>query len=509
MRPGDTGGVLEYLQKMQVEDPNFVYAIQVDADSLITNIFWADAKMKSDYFYFGDVVCFDTTYRKNKEGRPIALFVGVNNHKQTIVFGAALLYDETAKTFSWLFDTFVTTMLGKKQQTILTDQDAAMAKALACQWPDTYHRLCVWHIFQNAAIHLSGIFAEYKDFAKNFSSCIYDHEDEGEFIDAWNKMIKNYGLQNNDWLERMFQIRKKWALVYGRETFCADMSTTQRSESMNSVIKKYVSYKTGLLQFFEHFERLLKDRRYKEIRADFRTSQSAPNFSFPVQILKHAAKIYTLEIFELFQIEVCRAHDCNLEVSSESDSQTEFKVTSYGKHRHQLVAYNSVDSSLKCSCRKYEFVGILCSHALKVLNSKNIVKIPDQYIKKRWVKTAKKQNVIILDKDISQGDPKEMMSFRYKELCQLYSQLCTRSAESEKTYGIAKQGLRKLFDQVDASFEDDSIEEAVSTTVDVDVHLSEPIDTIKDGDISWKKARGIKPKEKITYKMTRRKQGRG
>ena len=83
MKFGDTGGVLEYLQKKQAEDPNFTYAIQVDVEDLITNIFWADARMKVDYDRFGDVVCFDTTYRKNKEGRPLALFVGVNHHKQS------------------------------------------------------------------------------------------------------------------------------------------------------------------------------------------------------------------------------------------------------------------------------------------------------------------------------------------------------------------------------------------------------------------------------------------
>ncbi|XP_062080846.1 protein FAR1-RELATED SEQUENCE 5-like [Humulus lupulus] len=135
MRLGEAGGVLEYLQRMQSKDPNFFYAIQVDVDDLITNIFWADAAMITSYFHFGDVISFDTTYRKNQEGRPFAMFLGVNNHKQTTVFGTALLYDETAEIFMWLYDTFATTMSGKKPKTILTDQDAAMAKALSSQWP--------------------------------------------------------------------------------------------------------------------------------------------------------------------------------------------------------------------------------------------------------------------------------------------------------------------------------------------------------------------------------------
>ena len=39
MKSGDIGGLLEYLQIMQSKDLNFSYAIQVDFDDLITNIF--------------------------------------------------------------------------------------------------------------------------------------------------------------------------------------------------------------------------------------------------------------------------------------------------------------------------------------------------------------------------------------------------------------------------------------------------------------------------------------
>ncbi|KAH6781880.1 hypothetical protein C2S52_001302 [Perilla frutescens var. hirtella] len=268
MNVDDTGGVLEYVRQKQTKDPHFFYAIQVDGGGLITNIIWVDGRMMVDYADFGDVVSFDTTYKKNKEGRPFALFVGVNHHKQTIVFGAALLYDETAETFMWLFDTFAEAMNGKQPKTILTDQDVAMAKALEIKWPETCHRLCIWHIYQNAAIHLSSVFASFKSFSVDFSSCIYDHEEEKEFLQAWQELLEKYELQNNEWMERLFKIREKWALVYGRQSFCANMITTQRSESMNSILKRYVIYKHDLLRFFHHFDRMLEDRRYEEIKTD-------------------------------------------------------------------------------------------------------------------------------------------------------------------------------------------------------------------------------------------------
>lgn len=73
------------------------------------------------YHFFGDVVCFDTTYKTNKYGRPLGVFVGINHHRKTIAFGAALLYDETITSFTRLFSIFVKTMSGKEPKTILTD----------------------------------------------------------------------------------------------------------------------------------------------------------------------------------------------------------------------------------------------------------------------------------------------------------------------------------------------------------------------------------------------------
>lgn len=275
-KEGDTGGVLEYMEKKVSEDVNFFYSIQVDENDLITNIFWADSKMVSDYAMFGDVICFDTTYRKLDDGRPFGLIVGVNNHKKTVVFGAALLYDETAESFAWLFRTFLKVMSGKHPRTILTDEDAAMAKAISEILIYSIHRLCVWHMNQNACKHLGGVVKDYKKFNIDFQHCIYDIEEEDEFISAWGGMLDKYGLHENEWLKRWFEKKEHWALVYGRNTFCAQMTTTQRSESMNNELKRYISVKYDMLTFFHHFERLVSDKRFEEVRCDFKATQSSP-----------------------------------------------------------------------------------------------------------------------------------------------------------------------------------------------------------------------------------------
>lgn len=78
-------------------------------------------------------------------------------------------------------------------------------------------------------------------------------------------MIEEYNLNDNQWLHHLFEIKEKWALVYGRQTFCADMKSTQRSESLNALLKRYLHVRLDLLDFFKHFERAVDDRRHAEL----------------------------------------------------------------------------------------------------------------------------------------------------------------------------------------------------------------------------------------------------
>jgi zinc finger SWIM domain-containing protein 3 len=66
MAYGQAGSMLMYFQDKIAENPSFQYALQMDIEEQIANIFWVDAKMLTDYAYFGDVVSFDTTFGTNK-----------------------------------------------------------------------------------------------------------------------------------------------------------------------------------------------------------------------------------------------------------------------------------------------------------------------------------------------------------------------------------------------------------------------------------------------------------
>jgi hypothetical protein len=72
------------------------------------------------YVDFGDCITFDTTYKSNKYHLPLVVFVGVNKHLQSTIFGVALMGNETEESFKWTFNTFLKCMVGKQPICILT-----------------------------------------------------------------------------------------------------------------------------------------------------------------------------------------------------------------------------------------------------------------------------------------------------------------------------------------------------------------------------------------------------
>ncbi|XP_020574295.1 protein FAR1-RELATED SEQUENCE 5-like isoform X1 [Phalaenopsis equestris] len=388
MQMGDAGSVLKYLQTMQLDTQSFFYAIQVDEDDKITNFFWADERSVLDFNCFGDVICFDTTYKINGYGRPFAPFLGVNHHKQTVIFGAALLYDESAESYKWLFETFKIAMHGKQPKTIITDQSITLSTAIADVWPGTSHRLCEWHVYQNAAKHLNHVLQGSKTFAKDFSRCIYDFEEEDDFLLSWRTILEKYDLRNNEWLCKLFEDREKWASAYNRHIFCADIKSTLRNESLSSLLKKYLSPQLDLLSFFKHYERVVDEHRYAELQADFHASQSFPRIP-PSKMLRQAANLYTPAVFEIFRREFEMFMDCMLFSCGEVDTISDYKVAVAEKPKEHFVRFDSSDCSVACNCRKFEFMGIQCCHALKVLDFRNIKQLPLKYFLKRWTKDAK------------------------------------------------------------------------------------------------------------------------
>ncbi|XP_057421165.1 protein FAR1-RELATED SEQUENCE 5-like isoform X2 [Lotus japonicus] len=388
---GDAQSLLNQLQSRQAQDAMFYYSVQLDQESRLTNVFWRDGKSKVDYDCFGDVVVFDTTYRTNKYNLICAPFVGVNHHWQNVMFGCALLSDETSASFTWLFKVFLESMGNKQPKTIFTDQDAAMGKAIEEVMPNTIHQLCLSHVAKTAPSHLGNLNSNHK-FQSLFRKCMSGCDSKEEFESTWNEMVNEYQLHDHQWLSSMFKIRHKWSTAYSKGVFSADIESSQRSESKNSLLGEIAGKTTTLTQFVLAFEKMVKKWRQLEAEKEFKNSQSMPPRIINIsETLRHASMIYTHKIFKLFLNEYLdgTGGSTSIEISVCDDVSNHEVTLNHMPNKKHVVAFDSSTLMINCNCQKFSSMGILCSHALRIYNIKGILRIPDQYFLKRWSKNAR------------------------------------------------------------------------------------------------------------------------
>ena len=107
------------------------------------------------------------------------------------IFGAALLYDKTTKSFKWLFKSFLNAHNGRKSKSISTNQDFAIAKALTKVMPQTCHGFCTWHIMQNGMKKLGNLIKNGSLFLRDFNDCMHKYENESEYEEARDSDLYN------------------------------------------------------------------------------------------------------------------------------------------------------------------------------------------------------------------------------------------------------------------------------------------------------------------------------
>ncbi|XP_050241042.1 protein FAR1-RELATED SEQUENCE 5-like [Quercus robur] len=378
-----------------------------------------DAQMIVDYKLFGDVVSFDTTYRTNKEYRPLAMFVGFNNHRESTIFGAALLYDETIDTFQWLFEAFFEAMSGKKPNTIFINQDPTMAKAISLVMPNTYHRLCKWHLMQNALKGVNHLLRGEDEFRSDLDACFKIWEEEEEFLSAWDAILHKYNAFDNSWLQSTFEVKEKWA-------------------------KAYLDY--DIVKFFIHFERLLDAKRYKELKGEYNLRQKLPKVKIASPMLIQAAHIYTPKLFLKFQEQYEEFQGAFVKKHIERNATHEYIVSIYGKPKDRRVIWNPFEKIVSCGCRKFERTRILCSHALKILDVMDIKVLPEKYILKRWTKDAKNEIVQDFNGHGIKADTKLEVTTRYKFLGPMYVKLIAqgksiRNDQEQSSFGTFENSV--------------------------------------------------------------------
>ena len=140
------------LSKTSVEkketSPGFYFDFITDDHKILCGVFWADATCRKHTVFFGDMVSAETTYGSNKYDMKFVPITGVDNHKRCVILGAGLISNEDVESYKWLFNAYLELTNNHHPKVIITDQDASMKLAIPSIFPNTTHRLCMWHIMK-------------------------------------------------------------------------------------------------------------------------------------------------------------------------------------------------------------------------------------------------------------------------------------------------------------------------------------------------------------------------
>ncbi|CAJ2644280.1 unnamed protein product [Trifolium pratense] len=208
----------------------------------LQNLFWSDGTSRFDFECFGDVLAFDTTYKRNKYNKLFVIFSGLNHHGETTIFGCALISDETTETYKWLLNTLSDAMFKKHPRVVVTDGDGAMREAIRVEFPNAFHRLCSWHLHQSTIQNVKS-----PKFVEEFNSLMYADYFPEKFEIEWKRITDDCDVSNHKWVKKVYEMKTMWASAYMRDKFVCGIRTTSRCEGINSFIKGYVEKKNSLV----------------------------------------------------------------------------------------------------------------------------------------------------------------------------------------------------------------------------------------------------------------------
>ncbi|KAJ3669942.1 hypothetical protein LUZ60_010266 [Juncus effusus] len=435
--------LMDFFLKKQCENPSFFHAIQTDRNSCMTNVFWADARSRESYKHFGDVVTFDTTYKKNKYMSPFVVFSGINHHLRPVIFGCALLAEETEFSLIWLFETWLAAMGNRAPISFVTDQNRAVVSAVSKVFPNTRHRVCKWLILSRTKQKLAHLYNTHPTLRAELESCVIESKTVDSFEGNWLSIVDRYELRKNTWLQLLFNIREKWVPLYLKDSFFGEMSPTQKMETVNDFYKKHFNSKTSVKVFLTQFDLAMMSWHEEEANSDLDSLRSLPALKTASPIEKQAARVYTKAVFRGFQEEfvqslgyiVNKIKDGN--VSKFAVNLDEDCIDTF------FVSYNVTQKTVDCSCGNFSFCGILCRHIFAVLLIVDPRILPDEYFLKRWSKNAKTD----FQQDIGNFFH-ESVNLRYNDLCSDAVRIAESGARSSGIYRNAKDVLYKAYEEI-------------------------------------------------------------
>ncbi|XP_021990970.1 protein FAR1-RELATED SEQUENCE 5-like [Helianthus annuus] len=375
----DADMMIKRLLRKKEYMPNFSMEYITDENGVLRGLFWADEDAKRNFCAWYNMM--------------FVPFTGIDNHNRNVTLGAAIIGNKTAETYSWLLNVF-RQAFGRAPPVIVTDQDPAMKKAIEDTWPESRHRLCMWHIMDKLSAKAGATICNNTDFKKRLCAIVWtDSILPVKFESEWATIMNDFNLVDHEWLQSLYQIRDTWIPAYYREEVISGlMRTSSRSESENHFFGQFCNPGCTLVEFLGHFDFAIEAQRHEHRKNEHDTrNTNAEIWAEDFVLEDQASRIYTRTIFFDQQLEIQNGiHRCAI---GKWENMGDF-VNFFVKDSEQPcttffeVMMREDDMTVYCTCKRFEHFGLLCSHIFCVLRMLDIREFPQRYILRRWTREA-------------------------------------------------------------------------------------------------------------------------
>ncbi|OEL38757.1 Protein FAR1-RELATED SEQUENCE 3, partial [Dichanthelium oligosanthes] len=228
-----------------------------------------------------------------------------------------------------------------------------------------------------------------------------------------------------------------------------EVSPTWKLETVNDFYKKYFNTKTTLEVFLNQFNLSMASQYEAEARADMDAYLNKTTTKTASLIEKQAASTYTKAVFSKFQEEFTESLGFIIQ-KTEDGCVSKYSITKDEDPSETFyVTYNALNKMASCSCKYFEFSGILCRHILGVYIIVDPRTLPPDYFLKRWTRKARDDDALLEENNNHHDeDPSQSITSRYNVLCVDAIRCAEKGAGSEAVYKAAKDILQKAYQEI-------------------------------------------------------------
>ncbi|KAF6164326.1 hypothetical protein GIB67_029209 [Kingdonia uniflora] len=198
-------------------------------------------------------------------------------------------------------------------------------------------------------------------------------------------LMKKHKLDDNVWMQGIFNIRERWIPLWNRSTFFVGMSSTGRSESTNNFFNDWLSITIRLYSFVTKYEAALLGVYERESAEDFASEHRYRQVGHRQALLKNAENIYIRTMFYNLQDQFDQVVRF---ITKERHIEGNVRQLTVKSHSGRTELFELEIDLEKLTgnfgCKLFEYVGLPCCHFLKVFSKYDILKIVEAFIMTRW-----------------------------------------------------------------------------------------------------------------------------